>query len=67
MNKLDVVILAGGLGTRLSEYTGLVPKPMVTINNKPILMHIIDIYSKYKLDNFYILIEFIKHYKKIFN
>ena len=54
MNKLDVVILAGGLGTRLSEYTGLVPKPMVKINNKPILMHIVDIYSKYKLNNFYI-------------
>ena len=34
---MKVVILAGGFGTRLSEYTKLVPKPMVEIGNKPIL------------------------------
>ena len=51
---MKVIILAGGLGTRLSEYTNLIPKPMVSINNKPIIMHIIDIYRKYKLNDFYI-------------
>ncbi len=51
---MKVVILAGGLGTRLSEYTNLIPKPMVQINSKPIIMHIIDIYRKYRLNDFYI-------------
>ena len=37
---MKVVILAGGLGTRLSEYTKLIPKPMVKVNNKPILYYI---------------------------
>ena len=37
---MKVVILAGGLGTRLSEYTNLIPKPMVPINGKPILAHV---------------------------
>ena len=40
-------ILCGGLGTRLSEETNLIPKPMIKIGNKPILEHIMDIYSKY--------------------
>ena len=39
---MKVVILAGGLGTRLSEYTKSIPKPMVKINGKPILLHIIE-------------------------
>jgi glucose-1-phosphate cytidylyltransferase len=43
---MKVVILAGGLGTRLSEYTKKIPKPMVSISGKPILMHIIDLYKK---------------------
>ena len=42
---MKVVILAGGFGTRLSEYTDLVPKPMVTIGNKPILWHIMSWYA----------------------
>ena len=41
------IILAGGLGTRLSEHTKFVPKPMVKIGNKPIHCHIIDIYQHY--------------------
>ena len=41
---MKVVILAGGLGTRLSEYTKLIPKPMVKVNNKPILYYIINIF-----------------------
>ena len=51
---MKVVILAGGLGTRLSEYTKSIPKPMVKINGKPILIHIINHYLKYGFDNFYI-------------
>ena len=35
---MKVLILAGGIGTRLSEYTHLVPKPMVKLNNKPIII-----------------------------
>ncbi|MDA8402153.1 MAG: sugar phosphate nucleotidyltransferase, partial [Deltaproteobacteria bacterium] len=44
---MKVVILAGGLGTRLSEETELRPKPMVEIGGKPILWHIMKIYSCY--------------------
>ena len=51
---MKVVILAGGYGTRLPEYTKSIPKPMVKINGKPILIHIINHYLKYGYDNFYI-------------
>lgn len=51
---MKVIILAGGLGTRLSEYTKKIPKPMVPIGNKPILLHIIESYKKYGLKDFYI-------------
>ena len=44
---MKVVILAGGLGTRLMEETGSRPKPMVEIGGKPILWHIMKMYSKY--------------------
>ena len=63
---MKVVILAGGFGTRLSEYTTKIPKPMVKIKNKPILMHIIDHYVKYGFNEFYIALgykkEIIKKY-----
>ena len=52
--KMKVVLLAGGFGTRLSEYTSSIPKPMVKINGKPILLHIIKFYAKYGFRNFYI-------------
>ena len=39
---MKVIILAGGFGTRLSEYTKTIPKPMVKILNKPILIHIME-------------------------
>lgn len=49
---MKVVILAGGLGTRLSEETDLKPKPMVEIGGKPILWHIMKIYSAHGVNNF---------------
>lgn len=51
---MKVVILAGGLGTRLSEETELKPKPMVTIGGKPILWHIMKIYSTFGFNDFVI-------------
>ena len=51
---MKVVILAGGFGTRLSEYTNLVPKPMVKLNNKPIIYYIMKHFSNYGFDDFYI-------------
>ena len=51
---MKVVILAGGLGTRLSEYTKFVPKPMVKIGGKPIILRIINLYKKYGFNEFYI-------------
>jgi glucose-1-phosphate cytidylyltransferase len=51
---MKVVILAGGAGTRLAEETGLRPKPMVEIGEKPILWHIMKIYSHYGFDDFVI-------------
>lgn len=51
---MKVVILAGGYGTRLSEETGIRPKPMVEIGGQPILWHIMKIYSHYGLHDFII-------------
>ena len=51
---MDVVILAGGLGTRLSEYTYETPKPMVNIGDYPILIHIMNIYIKHGHKDFYV-------------
>jgi glucose-1-phosphate cytidylyltransferase len=51
---MKVVILAGGLGTRLSEETELKPKPMVEIGGKPILWHVMKIYSHYGYNDFII-------------
>jgi glucose-1-phosphate cytidylyltransferase len=51
---MKVVILAGGLGTRLSEETGLKPKPMVEIGGRPILWHILKIYSSHGINDFII-------------
>lgn len=68
MNSTKVVILAGGKGTRLSEETYLKPKPMVEIDGKPIIWHIMKIYSNYGLNNFIICCGYkgfmIKHYFK---
>jgi len=51
---MKVVILAGGLGTRISEETVFKPKPMVLIGDKPILWHIMKIYSSYGFNDFVI-------------
>lgn len=51
---MKAVILAGGLGTRLSEETDLKPKPMVEIGGKPILWHIMKIYSAHGINDFVI-------------
>ncbi|BCX04466.1 MAG: glucose-1-phosphate cytidylyltransferase [Candidatus Roseilinea sp.] len=51
---MKVVILAGGFGTRISEESAVRPKPMVEIGNKPILWHIMKIYSAYGLNDFVI-------------
>ena len=53
---MKAVILAGGFGTRLSEVTDLMPKPMVEIDGKPILWHIMKIYSSFGYNDFIILL-----------
>lgn len=52
---MKVVILAGGFGTRLSEETANIPKPMILIGDKPILWHIMKIYSHFGFNDFVIL------------
>ena len=65
---MKVVILAGGFGTRLSEYTKRIPKPMVKIGKIPILVHIMNHYMKYGFNDFIIAGGYkyliIKHYFK---
>ncbi len=51
---MKVVILAGGRGTRISEETGSIPKPMIEIGGKPILWHIMKLYSHYGFNDFVI-------------
>jgi|TARA_B110000459_G_C16564761_1_gene473361 glucose-1-phosphate cytidylyltransferase len=63
---MKVILLAGGLGTRLSEYTKTIPKPMVSVAGKPMLVHIMNHYAKYGFKDFYIALgykgEIIKKY-----
>ena len=63
---MKVIILAGGYGTRLSEYTESIPKPMVSIGGKPILWHIMSTYAKFDHKDFYLALgykaEIIKEY-----
>jgi len=67
---MKAVILAGGLGTRLSEETSLRPKPMVEVGGRPILWHIMKIYSAHGINDFviccgykgYLIKEFFKNY-----
>ncbi len=63
---MKVIILSGGFGTRISEYTSVIPKPMIRIDGKPIIEHIMEIYSKFGHREFYIALgyksEVIKKY-----
>jgi glucose-1-phosphate cytidylyltransferase len=63
---MKVIILAGGFGTRLSEFTELIPKPMVRVGDKPIIWHIMNHYANYGHNDFYLalgyLSEVIKKY-----
>lgn len=63
---MKVIILAGGFGSRLSEYTESIPKPMVTIGGKPILWHIMSRYANFGHKDFYLALgykaEIIKEY-----
>ena len=61
---MKVVILAGGFGTRLSEETVVRPKPMVEIGEKPILWHIMKIYSVFGINDFIICLGYKGHYIK---
>jgi NDP-sugar pyrophosphorylase family protein len=68
--RMKVVILAGGLGTRISEETALKPKPMVEIGGRPVLWHIMKIYSTFGFRDFitclgykgYLIKEFFANY-----
>ena len=51
---MKVVILAGGFGTRLSEYTKSIPKPMININGKPMIYYILKFYAKHGFKDFFI-------------
>jgi len=65
---MKVILLAGGLGTRISEYTKTIPKPMIKIKGKPLLLHIMKQYSKYGFKDFYIALGYKgKVIKKFFN
>jgi len=65
---MKVILLAGGFGTRLSEYTKTVPKPMVKINGKPMILHIMELYAKYGFKDFYIALGYKGEIiKKFFN
>jgi glucose-1-phosphate cytidylyltransferase len=70
---MKVIILAGGFGTRLSEFTKSIPKPMVAIGGKPILWHIMKTYSYFGHKDFYVALgykaevikEYFLHYRSL--
>jgi glucose-1-phosphate cytidylyltransferase len=63
---MKVILLAGGFGTRLAEYTDVIPKPMVPVGGKPILWHIMQTYARFGHKDFYVALgyksEVIKEY-----
>ena len=61
---MKVMILAGGVGTRISEESAVRPKPMVPIGTMPILWHIMKIYSFFGLNDFVICCGYMGHYIK---
>ena len=65
---MKVVLLAGGFGTRLSEYTKTIPKPMIEVGGQPMLIHIMKQYVKYGFKDFYIALGYRGEIiKKFFN
>ena len=65
---MKVILLAGGFGTRLSEHTETIPKPMINIAGKPMLLHIMKLYAKYGYKDFYIALGYKGEIiKKFFN
>jgi glucose-1-phosphate cytidylyltransferase len=70
---VKVIILAGGFGTRLSEYTETIPKPMVTVGGRPILWHIMRSYAHFGHKDFYLALgykaevikEYFLHYRSL--
>jgi len=70
---VKVILLAGGFGTRLSEYTETIPKPMVTVGGRPILWHIMCTYARYGHKDFYLALgyraevikEYFLHYRSL--
>jgi glucose-1-phosphate cytidylyltransferase len=70
---VKVIILAGGFGTRLSEYTETIPKPMVTVGGKPIIWHIMRSYAHFGHKDFYLALgykaevvkEYFLHYRSL--
>ena len=65
LNKIDLVILAGGKGKRISKLTKNKPKPLIKFNNKHFISYIINYYSKYPFQNIHILAGY--KGKQIFN
>jgi len=70
---MKVILLAGGFGTRLSEHTKTIPKPMVKVGGKPLLIHIMELYLKFNYNDFYIALghksnvvkKYFKNFKKL--
>jgi len=70
---MKVIILAGGFGTRISEYSDTLPKPMIPVGGKPILWHIMNHYASFGHKNFYLALgykaevikEFFLHYRTL--
>jgi glucose-1-phosphate cytidylyltransferase len=65
---MKIVLLAGGFGTRISEYTKTIPKPMIEVGGKPMLLHIMKLYARYGFKDFYIALGYKGELiKKFFN
>ena len=72
---MRLIILAGGYGTRISEETDSKPKPMITIGNKPMLEHIMNMYGRFNFNDFVIaagykseaIFDWVKHFKTNYN
>ena len=70
---MKVILLAGGFGTRLSEYTETIPKPMVTVGGRPLLWHIMRTYARFGHKEFYLALgyraevikEYFLHYRSL--